>query len=232
MQEPFSVLFSLANFWAHWWGMAQLKTHIPPSYPLLRYMKTFGYLGYAAWVFSAVFHARDTLVTERLDYLGAGAYVLYGLFFAPIRILRWHGAQDGVPEKGGRSQSQKAGLVRLWSLFCLGLYGAHIFYLLVIRWNYTYNMAANVVVGLLHSVCWTAFSVYESRKRGYGWQAWPGCIVAMIVSVMGLELLDFPPWGRMVDAHSLWHLGTVVPTLWWYKYVEALPFNEQTNVWI
>jgi hypothetical protein len=34
-----------------------------------------------------------------------------------------------------------------------------------------------------------------------------------------LELFDFPPIWGMVDAHALWHLGTVVPTIAWYRYV-------------
>jgi len=36
---------------------------------------------------------------------------------------------------------------------------------------------------------------------------------------MSLELLDFPPWMGMVDAHSLWHLGTVLPTVLWYNFL-------------
>lgn len=36
---------------------------------------------------------------------------------------------------------------------------------------------------------------------------------------MSLELLDFPPWKGMVDAHSLWHLGTVLPTVGWYAFL-------------
>jgi hypothetical protein len=36
---------------------------------------------------------------------------------------------------------------------------------------------------------------------------------------MSLELLDFPPWKGMIDAHSLWHLGTVLPTVLWYNFL-------------
>ena len=38
----------------------------------------------ACWIFSSIFHTRDFVLTERLDYFGAGASVLYGLYFAPI----------------------------------------------------------------------------------------------------------------------------------------------------
>lgn len=212
MQEPFSVLFSLANFWAHWWGMSKIRERVPEHYPLRKYYEKYAYLGYAAWTFSAVFHARDFLWTERFDYLGAGAYVLYGLYFAPIRIFRLY--EPGTAANPGMNAS----LLRIWTGLCISLYAMHAGYLLLVEWNYTYNMAANIVVGLCHSIFWAVFSLRLSFQKGLGWRAWPGFIVAMIISVMALELLDFPPWGRMVDAHSLWHLGTVLPTMWWYKY--------------
>ena len=78
-------------------------------------------------------------------------------------------------------------------------------------------MAANVAVGIAQNVLWSWFSVTHYRKLRKPWAAWPGLIVAWIVMAMSLELLDFPPYGFVVDAHSLWHLGTVGPTVWWYK---------------
>jgi len=61
--------------------------------------------------------------------------------------------------------------------------------------------------------------VQRYRKTGWDWTAWPGFIVAWVVLAMGLELFDFPPWGGMLDAHALWHLGTVGPTIWWYSFL-------------
>ena len=44
-----------------------------------------------------------------------------------------------------------------------------------------------------------------------------GCVVAWMMLAMSLEFIDFPPvWGA-VDAHSLWHLGTIMPTIIWYR---------------
>ena len=80
-------------------------------------------------------------------------------------------------------------------------------------------MAANVAVGVLQNILWSAFSIRTYQKLKKPWAAWPGLIVAWIVMAMSLELLDFPPWWGYIDAHSLWHLGTVVPTVWWYKWV-------------
>jgi hypothetical protein len=97
------------------------------------------------------------------------------------------------------------------------MYACHVLYLSCWSWDYTYNMIANVAVGIVTNIMWSWFSVTRYRKLKKMWLAWPGMIVAWIVSVMSLELFDFPPWGGMIDAHSLWHLGTVIPTIWWYK---------------
>jgi hypothetical protein len=154
-----------------------------------------------------LFHTRDFSLTEKLDYFAAGASVLYGLFLAVIRIFRLEGDRPRY----------KVALRRYWTYLCIGLYLAHVSYLSFWSWDYTYNMAANVVVGILQNILWTAFSVFRYRKQLKSWTAWPGLIVAWIMLAMSLELLDFPPWWGLLDAHSLWHLGTVVPTAWWYS---------------
>lgn len=207
MQEVFSVLFSLFNFLAHYQGLSQIQESIPASYSLRKYYIGFGYCGLASWTFSMLFHTRDFSLTEKLDYYAAGASVLYGLFLAVIRIFRLD--QD--------RPRYKAALRRYWTYLCIGVYLAHVSYLSFWSWDYTYNMAANVVVGILQNILWTAFSVFRYRRQFKSWTAWPGLIVAWIMLAMSLELLDFPPWRGLVDAHSLWHLGTVVPTAWWYS---------------
>ncbi|EME41421.1 hypothetical protein DOTSEDRAFT_73740 [Dothistroma septosporum NZE10] len=211
MQEPASVLFSLLNFLAHDNGIAKVTEHIPARYPLRKYYLLFGYFGMASWIFSMMFHTRDFNITEKLDYFAAGASVMYGLYFAAIRIFRLD-QEAGMNGKSGT-------VLRLWTLICAGAYLMHIGYLTFVRFDYIYNMAANVVVGLIQNVLWTWFSVTRFRKVGRLWAAWPGLIVFWIIFAMSLELFDFPPWRGMVDAHALWHLGTVGPTIWWYNFL-------------
>ncbi|KAI0456676.1 Per1-like-domain-containing protein [Xylaria acuta] len=208
MQEPFSVLFSLGNFLAHQNGLARLRERVPASYPLRRYYELFAYFGMASWVFSTVFHTRDFAATEQLDYFGAGATVLYGMYYALVRVARLD-----LPAPPRRS------LLRLWTVFCCALYAAHVAYLKFWKWDYTYNMAANLVVGMVHNLLWTYFSWRRWRETRQSWAIWPSMLVAWIMLVMGLELLDFPPlWGAL-DAHSLWHLGTIGPTILWYNFM-------------
>ena len=212
MQEPASVLFSFLNLLAHHDGIAKVRNKIPAGYQIRQYYLWFGYVGWASWLFSMIFHTRDCNLTEKLDYYAAGASVFYGMFYTPIRVFRLDQGQS--PEK--------ATLLRLWTIFCLLLYTAHVSYLTFVHWNYTYNMAANVAAGIVQNILWSIFSYRTYQKLKKPWAAWPGMIVAWIILAMSLELLDFPPIAGVIDAHSLWHLGTVVPTIWWYKQVARI----------
>lgn len=207
MQEPFSVLFSFFNFAAHWNGMSRIKESIPAWHSLRPYYMLFGYIGLASWSFSMIFHTRDFALTEKLDYFAAGANVLYGLYLSVIRVFRLD--QDG--------SQYRPSLRRFWTAVCVLLYTLHVCYLSFWSWDYTYNMAANVAVGIVSNLIWTGFSIVRYQKYLKSWTAWPGMIVAWIILAMSLELLDFAPWNGLIDAHSLWHLGTVVPTAWWYS---------------
>lgn len=174
----------------------------------------FGYVGLVSWMASMIFHARDFNVTEKADYFAAGANVLYGTYIAPIQIFRLDDPDGNKPSK--------ASLLRVWTVLCSLLYAAHVGFLTLVRWDYTYNMAANIAVGIVANVLWIGFSYSRWSKTGKTWHAWPAMIVLCIVAAMSLEVLEFVPWRLMIDAHSLWHLGTVGPTIWWYRYVEPL----------
>ena len=211
MQEPFSVLFSLGNLAAHVRGLRLVEKHIPASYTLRPFYIVLARVGIMAWVFSSVFHTRDFQATEELDYFAAGATVLYGTYYTPVRIFRLD-----------RPSPRRRSVLRAWTLLCAALYAAHVFYLKAVRWDYTYNMAANVVVGIVQNILWSWFSVTAYRRDGRLWSIVPGVVVAWVTFAMSMELFDFPPWLGCIDAHSLWHLLTIGPTLLWYKYVFAL----------
>lgn len=163
-------------------------------------------MGMASWVASAVFHTRDFPVTETLDYLAAGASVMYGLCYTVVRVFRLD-----------RSTPRRSSLLRVWTGTCIAMYMGHVAYLLLVKWDYGYNMAANVVCGIVQNALWSWFSVRKWREKRRAWAVWPGLVVAWVLMAMSLELLDFPPWLGVVDAHSLWHLGTIAPTVLWYK---------------
>ncbi|KAL3420922.1 hypothetical protein PVAG01_07367 [Phlyctema vagabunda] len=208
MQEPLSVLFSLFNFVAHQDGLSKVLSNIPATYSLRKYYILLAYFGMASWGFSMIFHTRDFDITEELDYFAAGASVLYGLYYAVIRVFRL--------DLGGRKTNS---VLRVWTTLCIMVFIAHVTYLKYYDWDYGYNMAANVVVGVLQNSLWSWFSFQKYRKSKRTWAAWPGLVVAWLIMAMSLELLDFPPVWGLLDAHSLWHLGTVAPTMLWYNFL-------------
>lgn len=153
-----------------------------------------------------IFHTRDYKVTEELDYFAAGASVLYGLYYTPIRVFRMD-----------REGEKRKSILRVWTTLCILMFVGHVTYLKSFKWDYGYNMAANVAAGVIQNAMWSWFSWQKYQESGRVWATWPGMVVAWILVAMSLELLDFPPWWGCLDAHSLWHLGTVAPTMIFYK---------------
>lgn len=224
MQEPFSVLCSVGNLWAHYHGLhKRVLTTMPASYPLRPYYVALARIGMASWFFSSVFHTRDFPLTEKLDYLGAGASVMYGLYYTVVRVFRLHDRHAAGRPRHPTSPSSSSSASRLalpaWTALCLALYAAHAGYLLLVRWDYGYNMAANVACGVAQHALWARFSWRRYRDTRRAWAAWPAAVVAWVVAAMSLELLDFPPLWGVFDAHGLWHLGTIAPAVLWYKWV-------------
>lgn len=101
----------------------------------------------------------------------------------------------------------------------VGIY--HLLYLcLRPRIDYTYNMHFNVTVGLVHNVCWFAYSLHARHKRCYPrWSIWPALIASALTLAVCLELYDFAPLWHFIDAHSLWHLATAPCYYFYYQFL-------------
>ena len=56
------------------------------------------------------------------------------------------------------------------------------------------------------------------RKSGF---KSPVIILTVLSLCTTLELFDFPPWKRMIDAHAIWHASTILIIGWWYRFYEA-----------
>ncbi|WPT17932.1 Post-GPI attachment to proteins factor 3 [Picochlorum sp. SENEW3] len=105
MQEPASVVLSLLNLGANVNCILLLRKYVwsmEPATGVERMGFSHRFLWYGhfilasnAWIWSAVFHSRDTAMTERLDYFSAGAVmilmhtlVLAEPFLTCFRLLR------------------------------------------------------------------------------------------------------------------------------------------------
>ncbi|TNY20712.1 Per1-like-domain-containing protein, partial [Rhodotorula diobovata] len=245
-QEPLSVLFSLANLWAHWRGLATLRTlartaRMTEGRRLSRVYAAYAVSGCLAWVASAVFHTRDTDATERADYFLAAGTMLVGLWAAVVRLQGWY-APSSRGARVAPSQRRAAGV---WTLAVAAAFALHCTYLVRReRFDYAYNMQFNVVVALATIALWSAWvtrqatlptpsnfsrrqlSSYPSARARFRAPHYllPLFPLLALPALSALELLDFPPLGpgglRLLDAHALWHLSTVPVVRAWYAFLE------------
>ncbi|GMM30520.1 Per1 protein [Martiniozyma asiatica (nom. inval.)] len=223
IQELFSTIFSIGNFIPHYYGFKLMYN---------RYRKSSGeqavlYSGYVgvtlasmgAWFFSTIFHLKDTWNRERLDYFFAGLTVLCGFHVVFIRIFQLHLKQNTFKRI-------------LFSLICALMYIYHVTRLMN-DWSYTYNMQANVFIGILQYISWfyISFSYYiklrdtqksflqNIKDREVLWALKPFLCVCWIASGMMFEMFDFSPWFDLIDAHAMWHLVTIWPVGSLYKWI-------------
>jgi post-GPI attachment to proteins factor 3 len=247
MQEPASVAFSILNLWAHTRGMQKIRRHIRDSHPMKRFYLYWSLASMNAWMWSSVFHTRgacfpnfpflptcsllilDLPRTEKLDYFSAALSILYALYTIVIRVFHLY----PVEPLNGFMLSSIPGFSRrafylLWTCVCTLLYLGHISYLSILpRFDYTYNMAFNLVIGMTHNLLWLLYSLpaalsvfqrfpYRGRSYRPSFVGKAALFVILTTAATALELFDFPPWGRIIDAHALWHLATVPIAFFWY----------------
>ncbi|GAA5959435.1 hypothetical protein JCM21900_003752 [Sporobolomyces salmonicolor] len=243
-QEPLSVLFSFGNLWAHYRGFVALRClsrtgRTPEGRRLAKVYELYALSGLSAWVWSAVFHTRDTDWTERLDYFGAALTGLVGLWSAVVRQRGWY-----APPPRNKLPTRRL-LPLLWTGVVAVVFALHCAYLgLRPRFDYTYNMRFNVAVALgtiglwLH---WTTtqaalpnpsnfsrrqLSSYPSARARFRAPHYRTPLVPLVVlpALTLLEVLDFPPLGlgtglRLLDAHAVWHASTIPVVGWWYRFL-------------
>ncbi|KAI8990282.1 Per1-like protein [Pilobolus umbonatus] len=223
IQELASVVFSILNGVMHLQYYNIMKAKLSSNYYLKPFYLGIAVVGMNAWLWSTVFHTRDTPLTEKLDYLSAGLYILYGLCVAVIRVFYVQGR-----------------MTVLWILFCLSLYAMHVAYLLRRdRFDYSYNMTACIIIGCIQNTLWLTWSIYQYtpwgnvERRPYAWMA--GASVILVSCAMALEVFDFPPIMMLVDAHSLWHAATVPLIPFFYRflihdYLTEFKATQNTNI--
>ncbi|KAF9533643.1 Per1-like protein [Crepidotus variabilis] len=230
MQEPASVAFSVLNLLAHWRGSNKLRASLPEDHPMKTYYMRWAWVSINAWVWSSVFHTRDLPLTEKLDYFSAALAILYGFYFTSIRLFHLY-----PPPKPSKltltNRPDKSYSRQILTTICSVAFFCHISYLTLLpRFDYTYNMAFNLIVGLSHNFMWTLYSLpaslslfrrFPSQPKKYRprFVTQAAYFVFSTTAVTALELLDFPPLLGVLDAHALWHLSTAPIALMWYEFL-------------
>ncbi|CUM65901.1 uncharacterized protein PRCAT00003551001 [Priceomyces carsonii] len=245
IQELASTIFSCGNLLVHCIGIKKLLKETISLDGKFRCQYTnvllTSFITILAWTCSTIFHIRDVLITERLDYFLAGLVVLMSFHLIGSRLFRLYHPKKRI-------------LKYAYSFGCLLAYCGHIYRLLT-DWLYTYNMRANILCGILQNVCLyclcfqlyykyyqtesgetddkvirmnhlkyakdkTLFSSFYTRSPKL-YSLYP-LLLSFIVTVgMSLEIFDFPPvFFDLIDAHSLWHLVTIFPAYYgWYEWM-------------
>lgn len=207
VQEPASMIFSLLNLYAHVVGIRLYMSKVDPDSPLYYPSILFSIVAMHAWSWSAIFHTRDFVFTEKMDYFSATAGILYSIYYGVFRVSL--GLYAPSQQRG--KVARKAAAVSL-----IFFYIWHVSRL-VKFFDYGYNMLVNVVAGLLNGTLWILYHILTRRKYSHQWMA--TCAVVGTITLLSLELFDFAPFLWIFDAHSLWHLGTVFFPFLWYPFM-------------
>ena len=215
MQELFSTLFSVANAVPFAQALLTWRAQAPDSY----FMKPL-WVGYAVsamntWVWSTAFHARDTVLTERLDYFCATISICVMLLIALVRVFELRDR-------------------RAWA--ALGTAGAlflcyHCGYLHFVHFDYGYNMTVSVALGLAYVALWWAWALRQ--RGGRVTYARKVALANLIILVFAaFEVFDFPPLWGLLDAHAVWHAATPVSTyLLWSFALDDAKFMADRSVY-
>ncbi|XP_072381329.1 post-GPI attachment to proteins factor 3 [Diabrotica undecimpunctata] len=191
MQEPASVIFSLLNGYFHIKMIRKFRREVRGDSPLVWLWHAFFIVSVHAWTWSAIFHYRDFLLTEILDYACAFSMVLMNCYVMAMRLL-----YGKLPTYG------LIGITLIFILFLM----SHVAYLSIGRIDYGYNIELNIAVGTFTALCWFVWCFYNRSNQKYVWKC--AIYVAMSGLVLLLELIDRPPIYFTVDYHALWHLST------------------------
>jgi post-GPI attachment to proteins factor 3 len=221
--KPFYMAFTLSsiNLWI--WSAV---FHTRGKYPLdCFYSSAFlheGGKGHAVETDHPSFSSHtDKPWTEKLDYFSAAFAMLCGLFYTVVRLYHLY---DAPPHHAIHP------FLIPWAILCVTLFVAHVTYLTVIlpRFDYGWNMKVNIIAGLLYSLLWMSYSLPSPpfsrfkfvRNKDYrpGYAGVPLILGLGMIGAACLEIFDFPPLWRIIDAHSLWHLATIPIVLGWYRF--------------
>jgi len=163
---------------------------------------------------------------------------MYALYSVVVRMFHLYTSSGSRPTSSSQPSSTSRRALKIWAVTCLVAYAGHVTYLSVLpRFDYTYNIVFNLILGLTHNALWTVYSLPSSRSFLRRFPFRPKAyrpvfatkafvFVMLTTAATALELLDFPPWLFIIDAHALWHLSTVPITKFWYEFLVEDALDE------
>lgn len=194
-QEFASVVFSAGNAVAHYIGYRNFKRALGQTgfehFFLSSHYTIYFLASVIAWISAMLFHTRDVPWTEHADYLTAITSIFVALYNTVLRHLYLtrptHQALVGVP------------------FAILLMY--HLHYMLFVSFDYGWNMKLLACMFGAFAVIWLSWGL---RNFTRSLQAKLAILWVVGAAMCGaLEIFDIEPIADLVDAHALWHLGTI-----------------------
>ncbi|XP_053121006.1 post-GPI attachment to proteins factor 3 isoform X2 [Hemicordylus capensis] len=137
----------------------------------------------------------------KMDYFCASAVILHSVYLCCVRTL-------GL---------KRPAFATAFGGFLLLFLACHVSYLTLVRFDYGYNMAANVAIGLLNLFWWLGWCMRNQQRLPYVWKC--VAVVLLLQALALLELLDFPPLFWVFDAHAIWHISTIPVNILFYSFL-------------
>lgn len=196
-QEILSSVYSLLNGLPYFvYALTRTFREISP-----RAFQVYNLIVGVMWLFSAIFHCRDTTITMYMDYSAATAGVYSNCSLAMYIYL---------------FDSRKNNPRRSWAMQVMGLlWFLHVGYMIFVDFNFDLNMKVSVLVGSTGSAMFIAWYLRNRKVRPHAWLILPSTL-GLFPPLVAFELNDFPPPPMgFADAHSYWHLCTIPISACW-----------------
>ena len=211
MQEIASVFLSLLNLAVHLYVLLIFKRRMSGRYPIRWRLSPYTplyiiqiALSVNAWLWSAIFHGRDTPTTEKFDYFSAGGLIAFNLILSLVRVTQ---------------QEPQLMWVVIGSPITL-YYLKHCRRMLTVLFDYGGHVQLCIIAGVIQSIVWIVWALFTRAGQKHPSRGLLLTFIALVNTAMLLEVLDFPPILGLVDAHALWHAATIPLTVVWYMFVE------------
>ncbi|KAI4383087.1 hypothetical protein MLD38_008967 [Melastoma candidum] len=206
IQEPVSVALSVLNLslqfhgWMSFFILVSYKLHLRPNrttyYEYTGLWHVYGILAMNSCFWGIVFHSRDVVWTEKMDYSSSVAFIGFSLILAILRSLN-------VRDEAARVMCAAP---------IIAFVTTHILYLNFYNLNHGWNRKVCMTMAISQLLVWAIWaSVTGHPSRWKLRLVVIGGLLALIP-----EIYDFPPYLGYIDAHTLCHAASVpVSYLWW-----------------
>jgi hypothetical protein len=203
MQEVVSSVTSFLNAVPHVYALLTRSRYAPPSYYMSKPLLLFSLICINSWLWSGIFHARDTPFTEAADYFFATSQLLYSAWMAVHRISH---------------DTRLARVSMPLAAACLVAYYWYVSYMLNVKFDYGMHMKINTALVVAHYLLWVlwAFVLPSGRTRPYRFYSL--AFLTLILLAASCEVFDFAPLYGVFDAHAAWHSMTWMMIPIWYKF--------------